>query len=299
MTEIDLRAARHDDYEDVVSFTEDTWADRDREDYLPRLYHDWIEGEDRRTVVAEVDGELAGIAQSVLLSDWEAWNQGLRVHPEHRGEGVSAAITEALFDWARRRGATAARIMVFSWNAAGLGQARATGYDPVTEFRWVRPEPDPGAERGAAIGADPDAAWRFWTESAAREALAGLAIDAGESWALSRLTRADLRAAADDDRLLVVQDGGTRGFAHRVREYEREGDSGETTRWAEYGVGAWADAESGAALLAAISRDAADRGADRTRVAIPETAAAVSDAGRARAEIADEPDFVLGADLTR
>jgi GNAT superfamily N-acetyltransferase len=307
--QITVREARHDDYEAVEAFTTNTWPERDGGDYIPRIYHDWIDGDDRRkrTVVAEVDGEVAGLAQSVLLSEWEAWNQGLRVHPDYRGRGVSVAVTEDLFEWARERGATTASVMVFSWNEAGLGQSRACGYEPATEFRWAHPDPDAESRSkgssDAEITTDPDAAWRFWTTSDARDHLRGFALDDDESWALSQLTREDLRAAADDDGLLVVQDDGTKGFAHRVREYERESDDeettdGETETWVEHGVGAWEDLSSANALLAAVARDAADRGADRTRVLIPETVRAVSDAAACRVEVSDEPDFVLSADLT-
>ncbi|WP_135853803.1 GNAT family N-acetyltransferase [Halorussus salinus] len=309
---VEVREARHDDYEEVAAFTQNTWPERDGGDYIPDIYHDWIDGEERHTAVAVVDGEVAGLAQTVLLSDWEAWNQGLRVNPEFRGRGVSVAVTEQLFEWARQQGATVARNMVFSWNVAGLGQSRATGYDPVTEFRWVHPDPDRAGDAGdhdAEITADPRAAWRYWTDSEARDELRGLALDPDESWALSELTRGDLRAAADDGGLFVVQNEGTRGFAHRIRQYERPAadaddadstaeETPETERWVEYGVGAWANAESAAALFDAIARDAAELDADRTRVLVPESPRFVSDAALCRVEVADEPDFVLGADLT-
>lgn len=297
-TNVHVRAAEHDDYDDVAAFTQNTWPDRDSGDYIPRIYHDWIEGEDQRTAVAEVDGDVVAIAQSVLLSDWEAWNQGLRVHPDYRGRGISVPVTEDLFDWARERGATTARVMVFSWNVAGLGQARATGYEPITEFRFAHPEPDADARPALDVTADPDAAWRFWTESDARADLRGLALDPGESWATSQLTRDHLRDAAADDGLFVVQDDGTKGFAHRVRQYDVPIENDDDEEWAEYGVGAWSDVESARALFAAVARDAGERGADRTRVVIPETARAISDAAACRAEPGHEPHFVMGVDLT-
>lgn len=302
---VEIREARHDDYEAVAAFTRDTWPERDGSDYIPDVYHDWIDGEDRRTVVAEVDGHVAGLAQSVLLSDWEAWNQGLRVNPDFREQGVSVAITESLFDWAREQGARTTRVMVFSWNAPSLGQARTIGFEPTTEFRWAHPEPDPDArpspdhDSGVEITADPDAAWRFWSECDARDTLRGLALDDEESWAISQLTRDDLRNAADDGGLFVVQDGGTKGLAYRVREYERGDEDSDPEKWVEYGVGAWADVASADALFAAIARDAAEQGADRTRVLIPEGVRTVSDVAACRVGISDEPDFVLSADLTR
>lgn len=298
MSDIEIREATQDDYDAVVSLTEDTWSEYGRDDYIPHVYHDWIEGEDQRTIVAEKDSELAGIVQCVMLSDWEAWGQGIRVHPDFRGEGVAMQLTEDLFEWSRERGAKVFRNMVFSWNVAGLGSSRAAGYDPITEFRWAHPTPDADAKSDLEITGDPDAAWNFWLTSAARDHLRGLALDTDESWALSELTRETLHEAAAEDGLFVVQDDGTRGFAHRNREYDMPDEDGEPKHWVEYGVGAWADAEAADSLLRAIARDAADCDADRTRVMIPETVEVVSDVAYARVEVSEEPDFVLGADLT-
>ncbi|WP_353635395.1 GNAT family N-acetyltransferase [Halobacterium sp. NMX12-1] len=301
MTSVEIRPAELSDYDDVVAFASDTWADRREDgDYIPRIFEDWVEsdGPDQRTLVADTGDDIAALAQVVLLSEHEAWAQGMRTNPDYRGRGVGSELVYAGFDWARERGATVARNMVFSWNVMGLGHSRATGFEPATEFRWVHPEPEADAGPDHEVTADPHAAWQFWQDSAAREHLRGLALDTEESWALSELTRERLAAAADRDALQVVQDeAGTRGFAFRSRTYEREED-GEDQTWAEYGVGAWADQSACASLLDAIAADAASVGADRTRVLIPETAAAVSDVAVTRTEIGEEPDFVMAADLT-
>jgi len=325
---VEFRQARPEDYEAVAAFTRDTWPDRDGRDYIPRIYHDWIDGDGatQRTFVADAGDEtgatpsenVAGIVQGVLLSEHEAWAQGMRVNPDYRGQGLSTALNEAVFDWAAERGAVACRNMVFSWNTAGLGGLRAAGFDPATEFRWAHPEPDADADAGgdgdvgdARVVPDPDAAWHYWTGSDARDALRGLALDGDESWAVSELTRADLWRAADETAVFAVQrsdgravrrdDGrarGTRGLAYRVRDYERETDDGRTERWAEYGVGAWADVEAARALFAAVARDAAGVDADRTRVLIPERPRHVTDAAWARAGVSDEPVFAFEADLS-
>jgi len=332
--EFTVRPAQRADREDVIAFTRATWPDREA-DYLPRVFDDWVDadGDRRRTLVADADGRAVGIVQFVLLSSDEAWAQGMRVDPEFRGHDAAGRLVRAGYRWAREAGATVARNMVFSWNAMGMGHARAVGFRPTIEFRFVHPEPDPDATPHDVtpdldVVGDAVAGWRFWTESDARAHLAGLALDPGETWALSELTRETLREATAADRLFVVQgdgsgdrSGGTRGMAFRVREVERptggdgeasgdegeDGDDGgeqadggdpEPERWAEYGVGAWADAESCRALLRAVARDAAERGADRARVLVPETVDTVSDAAAARVPVADAPDFVLTADLT-
>lgn len=285
-----VREATHDDYEGVAAIAEQTWGG---DDYLTDVYHDWLDGDQKQTLVAAVDGDIAGIAQLVMLSPYEAWGQGLRTAPDHRGKGISETLTHELFDWAREQGAVVSRAMVYSWNQAGLGQSRATGYDPVTEFRWLRPDPSPG-ELPDSVSTDPDAAWAYWTTSDAARSLAGLTLSMDESWALQELTRESLHRRADETAVLTVTDDeGTQGFTYRNRTFERE-----TETWAEYGVAAWEDVEAASTLLEAIRVDAAACGADRTRVLIPETAQYVSDSAYLRANIGEEPDFVVAADLT-
>ncbi|WP_336002070.1 GNAT family N-acetyltransferase [Halorientalis halophila] len=300
-----VRQAGPDDHEAVAEFTEDSWPDREVSDYLPRVFPEWVEsdGPDQRTFVATVDGTPAGVCQGVLLSDHEAWAQGMRVAPDARGLGLAHRLTDAVFDWAADRGATVCRNLVFSWNVQGLGTSRGVGFEPVTEFRWVHPEPDADADAGAEAEPDhvvaddrPDAAWSYWQRSDANRALRGLTLAPDESWAVRELTRDVLRRAADETRVFAVStDEGTRAMAYRARDYD-SAESGE--RIAEYGVAAWANHPAARSLFAAIARDAAAVDADRTRVLIPETARAVSDAAAVGVEIGEEPDFVLEADLT-
>lgn len=337
-----VRPAVLGDYPAIASFTADTWGEGS--DYVPRTFPSWMadEGDEQRTFVvvdteaeppdpASVDaaeegvvdtadlpddGAAVGLCQAVALSSHEGWLQAMRVHPDYRGRGLSVALNDAAFYWLWVRGCTVARNMVYSWNTAGLAGSRASGFGPGTEFRWLHPEPDGDAASAAFPALDDvsptqqaDAAWGFWQASEAREELAGLALDSEESWALSELTRAKLRAAADDDRLQVVTsdapvrgDGGetgVRGFAYRTRTYDRENDDGEMETWAEYGVAAWADYEAGERLFGAVARDAAGAGADRTRVLVPEGVQWVSDAADAGVGADDEPEFVMHADLSR
>lgn len=301
VTQLAIRPARPDDYESVAAFTRNTWPDREGSDYLPQVYHDWIEDDRgrKRTLVADAGEEIAGICQAVMLSSHEAWAQGMRVNPAFRGEGISTDLNDALFEWTRDRGATVCRNMVFSWNVAGLGGSRTAGFDPVTEFRWAQPEPaSEPADETEHVSSDPAAAWRYWVDSSAREQLSGLALDRTESWALSELTKADLERAAEETAVFAVIDDGACAMAYRTGVRTTETDTGETESIAEYGVGAWDDAPAAQTLFDAIKADAGDAGADQTRVLIPETPRYVSDAAWLRAAVSDHPDFVLAADLT-
>ncbi|SFR93200.1 Acetyltransferase (GNAT) family protein [Halomicrobium zhouii] len=296
-----VRQATHDDYEAVEAFTQDTWADQGRGDYIPDVFHDWVDanGPEWRTVVVEVDGDVAGICQGKFLSEHEAWLEGMRVHPEYRGEGHGLRMVRDLFEWARDGGATVARNMVFGWNDAGLGQSMAAGFEPRTSFRWAEPEPEPqSAGQDPQVVDDPAAAWSYWARSDARDVLGGLSLDSEHSWTLSELSRERLHALADDERVFAVKDDGTRGMAARVRTTERSTEDDATETLAEYAVGAWADVTAARRLLDAIRADAHELGADATRVLIPESPRHVAEAAAARVGFSEHCDFVLEADLT-
>ncbi|WP_049926802.1 GNAT family N-acetyltransferase [Halopiger goleimassiliensis] len=300
---MNVRRATHDDYDAVAEMTSDIWTDRGG-DYIPRVYHDWLEdepGQGKKTFLAEIDGDAAGIIQAVMVSSDEAWFQSMRVASEYRRQGVSQRLNEAAYGWARERGATVGRAMIFSWNTASFGAARASGYDPATEFRFAQPDPDGDATTpdGYAVSSDPTAAWRYWTHSDARDLLRGLGLAPEETWAMRELTRDDFQTFADETAVFAVEsDGGLAGTGYRLRTTERTNDDGEEETWAEYGLGAWDDVDAARALFADVARDAAALEADRTRVVIPETPRYVTDAAYAGAELSDEPDFVLEIDLT-
>lgn len=299
--DVSVRPATLDDEAEVVAFTQDTWPGR-RGDYLPEVFTEWVEtdGPTQQTFVAAADGDAVGVVQAVLLSDREAWMHGMRVAPAARGHGVSRQLHEAAADWAHQRGATVGRIMVFSWNGPALAAARAVGFDAGTEFRWAHPAPDDEADPQLSVEADPEAGWRYWQSSPVRDQLRHLVLAPEESWALRELTPETLRWAAREAALAVVSAADQpRGLVFRVRTVDRATADGATERWAEYGVAAWDDGTACETVLSAVARDAAAVGADRTRVVIPETVAAVSDVAVMGTELADEPLFVLEADLTR
>jgi GNAT superfamily N-acetyltransferase len=295
--DLTVRAARPDDAGAVAAFTEDTWPDREVGDYLPDVFPEWVADDDpdRLTLVADDDDDRAvAVIGGRRLTDREAWVQGLRVRPDYRDRGVGSRLLEAVLDWARDGGAEVCRGLVFSWNVASLALTRSVGFDPRTEFRWAEVAADPDAAPSSQVVGDPDSGWAFWTASEARDHLRGLALDAGQAWSLSELRPDDLEHAAETDGLFVVRDGGTRGLSLRTRIVDGDGPD----RWAEYAVGAWADVDTARALVDAVARDAASKGADRARMLVPETPRFVTDAAAAGADVSGHPDFVLAADLT-
>ncbi|NLV07405.1 GNAT family N-acetyltransferase [Haloarcula rubripromontorii] len=283
-----VRTARHDDYEAIVDLTSDVWADRAMADYIPDVFRDWVDddGPDRKTLVVDVDGHAVGIAQAVILTETEAWFQGMRVDSAHRGKGLGSLLTDRLIEWAADAGASVGRSMVFSWNEAGLGQSLAAGFEAVTSFRWAHPEPaDVTPEM--PVGNDPTTAWRYWQGSDGRDVLSGLALDSGESWALSTLTRERLDRLGTEQAVLTVGER-PQGMACRVRTTDADGD-----RLAEYAVGVWSNVDAARALFDGIAADAARLGVDGTRILIPETPRHVAQAAYAGGDISECPDYVF------
>lgn len=300
MTEPRVREARADDHDAVAAFTAGTWSDQGVSDYLADAFPDWVadEAPDRRTVVATLADRPVGVCSARLLTEEEAWMQGIRVDPDHRGSGIGTAMTHDLFDWAIDHGATVARNMIFGWNDAALGAARVHGYEPVTTGRWARPDPDPDAAPALPVREDAGAAWAQWTDSDARTWLSGLALDGDEDWALAELRRSRLEALADAGRVMAIVDDTTRAMTVTAGVREGTDEDGETVTVADYAVAAWDDPAAAESLFDAIRADAAARDVDGTRVLIPETTGAVMDAASAGAPLSDEPFYVTAADLT-
>lgn len=312
-----VREARVDDHDDIKEITADTWPDREGQDYLGRVYPRWLESGDcpKHTLVVEHEGHAVAIAQAVLLTDEEAWGQGLRVHPDYRGQGLSQQLTAELFSWAAQQGATVVRALVHAWNEAGLGQSRASGYRPAGTFRWVHPAVGTDAVAtthldhtdrtwlpvppDATITNDPATAWRAFHGSDGAHVLGGLGLSLDESWALSELTPALLERAADETATIAITtDRGAQAMTYRSRVFEHEPEEGDTETIAEYGAATWNDTGVAAVLLDAVASDANDIGADRIRIAIPDRPLYVSDTALCRADVAESAEVVMAADLT-
>ena len=313
---VQTRKAQPDDHDDIREITADTWPDREGQDYLGRVYQRWLESGERpkHTLVAVVDGQAVAIAQCVMLTDTEGWGQGLRVHPDYRGKGLSRLLTGELFAWARSQGATVIRAMVHAWNEAGLGQSRASGYLPAGTFRWVYPtvgDDDmatahlesvdrPWLDRppSAAVESDPDIAWRAYQGSAAQTTVGGLGLSLDESWATAEVSPSMLRRASEETAVIAIQgDAGAIGMSYRSRTFDRETDAGEKETIAEYGIASWSSEGAAAVLLDAIAREAAAISADRARVAVPNRPVEISDAALCRAKVAESAEIIMAADL--
>jgi len=263
-----------------------------------------VEGDGAGAVAAGEPEAVVGCIQGVLLSEWEAWGQGIRVDPAARGFGVGTALSTAALDWARDRGARVCRNMVFSWNIMGLG-SRAVG------FRARDGVPVRGAGAGRVrLDGGSEATPRDRHRSRPERRVGVLERQRRPrppARARARLRRvvgllgAHPRATGDRGRRGSTARGRRRRRARRLRGPDSRDGAGDGQRDdpdRDLRHRRVARCRRGGALYDAIAGDAAAVDADAARVLIPETVEHVSDTGANRIPVAAEPDFVMSADLT-
>jgi GNAT superfamily N-acetyltransferase len=259
-----IRPAVAEDAETIASWTQETFAWGDYvADALPR----WVADEASMPMVAEVDGAVVALASVVMMSDDEAWGQGMRVHPDHRRGGLAIRVSDRLWEWARDRGARVARLSVDDWNVPAQGQAAKMGFRPVSG--WVMAERGVGASSPTPIGnggrrvpapesirpahsAEAEPALMSWSTGPLEQASRGLFPP--EGWRWRRLRPDDLVTAARDRTLWE----GRPGWAIARVDAETF-----VVRWLET-----SESDARAMIHALIDR-AADLGVDRIQVFLP------------------------------
>jgi ribosomal protein S18 acetylase RimI-like enzyme len=115
MTHIEIRPARPEDREPILTFCTQTWS---WGDYIEYIWDEWLSNPNGQLLVATADNKPVGLAHMQMLDQTNAWLEGLRVHPDNRRQGIARALTENTLLEAMRRGATHARLMIESTNEA-------------------------------------------------------------------------------------------------------------------------------------------------------------------------------------
>lgn len=82
MADIKVRLAQAEDKEAMLAICQDTW--KQSSDFLPSVWDEWLADSKNRIFVAEINNLPIAIFGLVLISEREAWYQGLRVAPHYR-----------------------------------------------------------------------------------------------------------------------------------------------------------------------------------------------------------------------
>ncbi|MDY6780172.1 MAG: GNAT family N-acetyltransferase [Halobacteria archaeon] len=167
MTQVEIREARPEDRDAVFEFASETWSreeikegkdegeeedaddegisggettPRDGWDYIPEVWDDWLEADEGVVLVAvpEDGDDAVGVVRVTAFLTGEAWLEGMRVHPDHRREGVATALTDEALDVAAKRNAEVVRSMTFEWNEQGVELLESLGFERSVELRHAR-----------------------------------------------------------------------------------------------------------------------------------------------------------------
>ncbi|MGB9723798.1 MAG: GNAT family N-acetyltransferase [Chloroflexia bacterium] len=245
---LEIRRARPEDREVVLSFCAHTWEDGD---YIPHVWEAWLADEQGPLLVGVWEGRVAAIEKITRASADEVWLEGLRVDPQHRRKGLARALFHDALEWAGANGIRFVRLATSSSNAtvqrmveaAGLrhvlscpyyqGEALAEGEEPeclppeVAGEIWERLHRWGGLERAHHLYAY-EWAWRPLDAPRLQEHLA-----AGQVWGVRRARRLVALAIVEkrgEEPVIGFLDGENEGLvrlARSLRFWARRHPSGE------------------------------------------------------------------------
>jgi len=274
-----VRRAKVEDREAVLAFASVTWNGWD---YIPNAWPVWLDATDGAFLVAEVDepvggvgaglidaegrplevGQPVAITRVAMVSDDEAWLEGIRVDPRVRGLGVAADLQVAELHWvvAQRavivRYATGgenlgshklgardginllARFRDWRWSAAGSAEDDEDDKDDLSAFDpQIREQATARrrtalerlGEAGMIASAERDDADHLWHRLADDPTFAaGHRLFEARSWAMAELTEALFRRHLLRGEVIVGRDpvaGGAWAVAILVGEQLASEDS--------------------------------------------------------------------------
>ncbi len=202
--ELVARPARAEDREAVLAFCDRIDGEQD---YIRWVWDEWLREQQAGSgalLVGLLDGRPVGIIHLRMLSDDEAWIEGIRVDPDVRRRGIARVLTSRALVAARERGATAVRLLVDADNLASQGLLARFGFTRVAELaRYRAPSLPADATEPAGIqlatGAEDDfeRIWSWLEQSNLTPFNGGLEIAAWAARAVTEpLLRADLAAGA-------------------------------------------------------------------------------------------------------
>lgn len=131
VSEIEIRQARAEDRAAVLAFCEHTW---EWGDYVEHVWDEWLSNPAGQLLVALSDGQPIGMVHVVMLNATDAWQEGMRVDPAYRQQGIARRLSMEASAEAMRRGATTVRLLTSSTNAASIHMVEQAHFRQVGIF---------------------------------------------------------------------------------------------------------------------------------------------------------------------
>lgn len=117
MSEIKIRQARAEDREAVLAFCAHTW---EWGDYIENVWDRWLSDPTGLLLVALHGDRPVGVMHLQMLNATDAWQEGMRIDPAYRKQGIARQLSLEAGAEAMRRGATTVRLLTDSTNTASI-----------------------------------------------------------------------------------------------------------------------------------------------------------------------------------
>ena len=93
-TKLAVRKARPNDRDAILAMSRGIWGGTD---YLSLVWDRWLADDKGLLLTATLDGRPVGVSKITILSPGEVWLEGLRLHPDLQGRGLTRQINRVAF----------------------------------------------------------------------------------------------------------------------------------------------------------------------------------------------------------
>jgi RimJ/RimL family protein N-acetyltransferase len=185
-----VRRARPSDREGILEMSTHIWGGND---YMPLVWDRWLEDKAGVLLTAAANGLPVGTAKVSVLSPGEVWLEGLRLHPDYQGMGLSKRIHQATFREASTLNPRSIRYSTWIGNEASRRIAEKNDFWQIarTGWMWGRARPDWRMRSRQATMADARDTIEFIENSECYAATNGVA---GVGWTFPELRRNRIRS---------------------------------------------------------------------------------------------------------
>jgi ribosomal protein S18 acetylase RimI-like enzyme len=129
--ELVVRRAQPEDRDAVLAFCAHTWDDGD---YIAEVWDKWLADEHNALLVGVLNGTPVALERVRMVSEDEAWLEGMRVDPAYRRRGFGRVMVSRALVTARAMGATVARLLTSDTNVASQKLVERFGIVKVAEM---------------------------------------------------------------------------------------------------------------------------------------------------------------------
>ena len=119
------------DTQDMLELTSQIW---EGDDYIPKVWQEWLFDPQGLLAVAEFRGKIVGIGKLTRLSKQDWWLEGLRVHPEFEGQRIASLIQTYLLEVWEKIGSGMLRFATLSSREPVKHLAHVNGFHMVGEY---------------------------------------------------------------------------------------------------------------------------------------------------------------------